>query len=148
MQYKKFDILFTIWSTCISASLGVVICAVLAMSSSDRVKYVWVNLWMFRLYIDDTTCLTNPRLFSYKTKNFQLILQKYHIKSYKIWSKQRNSRSQTSADSLEQTPEVLKYFQCCNYLPAQCRANRNMKQQYKNKVSRVLYSWEGWLWCY
>jgi len=55
----------TICSTCISASLGLFNCTVLAISWRERVKYVWVNLWIFRLYMDDTTCLASPRLLSW-----------------------------------------------------------------------------------
>lgn len=60
--------LITIWRTCISASLGLFNCTLLAMPSRDRVKYVWVNLCIFLLYMDDTTCLTSPKLLSWKAR--------------------------------------------------------------------------------
>lgn len=56
----------TIWSTCISASFGPLSWTVLAISWRERVRYVWVSRWILRLYIEDTTCITNPRLLSWK----------------------------------------------------------------------------------
>lgn len=56
----------TIWRICISASFGVFSCTASAMSWRERVKYVRVNLWILRLYIDDMTCLASPRLLSWR----------------------------------------------------------------------------------
>jgi hypothetical protein len=66
-QKQKSTPKTTICRTCISASLALFKCTVLAMSSRERVKYVCVNLWIFRLYMDDTTCLASPRLWSWNT---------------------------------------------------------------------------------
>ena len=63
----------TIWSTCISASLELFNSTLLAISSSERVRYVWVNLWILRLYIEDTTCFTTPRLLSWERNSIQQI---------------------------------------------------------------------------